>query len=158
MFMQRLKAISGSFSRVGNNFEIWAARYGMTALRLSLGLIFTLFGFLKFFPEVSPAQDLVVDTTHALFFGLLSPKLSMILVALVETAAGLCLLANRFVRFALWFVLLQFVAILSPLVLLTGDLFDGPYHAPNIVGQYILKDFILLAAVVVLLGKQSKNT
>ena len=149
--------VSRLFSRAGEAFELWADRHGITALRLSLGLIFTLFGFLKFFSDVSPAQGLVIDTTDALFFGLLSPKLSMVLVALMETTAGLCLLANRFVRFALWFVLLQFAAILSPLVLLAGSLFNGPHNAPNLTGQYILKDFILLAAVIVLIGKQRKQ-
>lgn len=33
----------------------WMARYGITLLRVSLGIVFLWFGWLKFFPQMSPA-------------------------------------------------------------------------------------------------------
>lgn len=152
--------MAGLITRLGRwseGAETWLAAHSLTLLRISLGVIFTLFGALKFFPDVSPAQELVADTTTILFLGLIPDDIALILVATVETAAGICLLINRFVRVALWSVVLQFAAILSPLVLLPGQLFSGPYYAPSLVGQYILKDFILLAAVLVLLGARRRS-
>ena len=42
------------------------------------------------------------------------------------------------------------VGILSPLVLLPERLFAGPYGAPTLEGQYVLKDVILVAAGMVI--------
>ena len=44
----------------------------------------------------------------------------------------------------------QLIGILSPLVLLTARLFDGPHGAPTLEGQYVLKDVILVAAALVI--------
>ena len=49
-------------------------------------------------------------------------------------------------RVAVWLLVIGFVGILPPLVLLTGRLFSGPYHAPTVEGQYVLKDIILVGA------------
>ncbi len=40
---------------------------------MSLGLVFLWFGFLKFFPGLSPAQDLAARTVDKLTFGLVQP-------------------------------------------------------------------------------------
>jgi hypothetical protein len=45
---------------------------------------------------------------------------------------------------------IEFVGILAPLVLLSGRLFSGPHDAPTLEGQYVLKDFILVAAGMVI--------
>ena len=42
------------------------------------------------------------------------------------------------------------VGILSPLVLMPGELFSGPDHMPSLEGQYVLKDVILLTATLVI--------
>lgn len=38
----------------------WMKKNGFTLLRVSLGIVFFWFGFLKFFPGVSPAQELAI--------------------------------------------------------------------------------------------------
>jgi hypothetical protein len=63
---------------------------------------------------------------------------------------GICLLANRGMRLAIWLLAIEFVGILSPLVLLPGRLFAGPHHAPTLEGQYVLKDIILVTAALVI--------
>ena len=50
------------FERVDKPITTWMARYGLLFLRLSLGVVFFWFGFLKFFPDLSPAQDLAART------------------------------------------------------------------------------------------------
>jgi hypothetical protein len=63
---------------------------------------------------------------------------------------GICLLANRWMRLAVWLLAIEFVGILAPLVLLPGRLFSGPHDAPTLEGQYVLNDFILVAAGMVI--------
>ncbi len=125
-------------------------RQGITALRLTLGAVFLGFGVLKFFPGVSPAQGLAIKTIDLLTFGLIPWQAGIVVIAMLESFIGICLLANRWMRLAVWLLAAQFVGILAPLVLLTGRLFSGPHHAPTLEGQYVLKDIILVAAGMVI--------
>lgn len=125
-------------------------RHGITALRISVGAVFLGFGFLKFFPGVSPAQDLSIKTISLLTFGVVPWRVGLVAIAVLESFIGICLLANRWMRLAVWLLAIEFVGILAPLVLLPGRLFSGPHHAPTLEGQYVLKDFILVAAGMVI--------
>ena len=124
--------------------------HSITWLRLAVGLIFFGFGILKYFPGVSPAQDLTEATTHILFLGLVPGYIAIKLIATLECVIGLCLLSGLFMRLAIWLLAIEFVGILSPIVLLPARLFAGPHHAPTLEGQYCLKDIILVAAALVI--------
>jgi uncharacterized membrane protein YphA (DoxX/SURF4 family) len=115
------------------------------------GAIFPGVGILKFFPRVSPAQNLSTATLSGLTVGLVPPRVGIILIASLESFIGVCLITGRKLRLTIWLLCIELVGILSPLVLLPGRLFT-PDHAPNIVGQYVLKDLILTAAVVVFIS------
>ena len=124
--------------------------YSATFLRLSVGAVFLGFGVLKFFPGVSPAESLVIATTDKLTLGLVPGSVALVAVACLECFIGICLLAARWMRLAVWLLVAQGIGILAPLVLLPGRLFSGPHHAPTLEGQYVLKDFILVAAGMVI--------
>lgn len=121
-------------------------RHAISALRITVGLIFLGFGVLKFFPGVSPAEGLSIKTIDLLTFGLIPWEIGIIAIAALECFIGICLLANRWMRLAVWLLAIEFIGILAPLVLLTGRLFSGPNNAPTLEGQYVLKDIILVAA------------
>lgn len=123
--------------------------HSVTVLRIVLGAVFLVFGVLKYFPGVSPAENLVSATTHLLTFGLVPARASLVAVATLECFIGACLLMGRFMRLAIWLLALQLIGILVPLVLLPGRLFAGPYGAPTLEGQYVLKDVILVGAGMV---------
>ena len=125
-------------------------RHALTALRIALGAVFLGFGFLKFFPGVSPAEPLVIATMDKLTLGLMPHGVALLFVACLECSIGLCLVAGRLMYVGVGLLVFAFVGILSPLVLLPGMLFTGPHHAPNLAGQYVLKDFVLVAATMVL--------
>ena len=127
----------------------WLASHSVTLLRWSLGAVFLGFGFLKFFPGVSPAEQVAVETTSLLTFGLVPAPAALLGVALLEVTIGLCLLSGRFLALGLGLLAVAFVGILSPLVLLSDQLFTGPGNAPNLLGQYVLKDVILVAGALV---------
>jgi len=126
--------------------------WSVPALRIAVGAIFLGFGALKFFPDVSPAQDLSQDTFDKLSFGLVPSGVAIIGIATMECFIGICLLANRWMRAATWILVFELVGILSPLVLLPGRLFDGPGGAPTLEGQYVLKDIVLVAAAMVIVA------
>jgi putative oxidoreductase len=130
----------------------WLGANSRTILRLSMGLIFLGFGLLKFFPGVSPAEGMAVATFGQLTLGLLPDEVSRLMVATFETVLGVLLLTGWVPRIALTMLALQIVGILSPLVLLSGELFAGPFGAPTLEGQYVLKDLILAAAALVIAG------
>ena len=119
-------------------------------LRVSLGTIFVGFGVLKFFPGVSPAEELVTRTTDILSLGLLPAGAGIVMVAALECAIGLGLISGRFLRLTLLLLGFQMVGAMSPLLLFAGDLFSGPYHAPTLEAQYIIKDVVLVSVGLVL--------
>lgn len=124
-------------------------RYSVDVLRISVGAIFLAFGGLKYFPGVSPAQDLVEATTSVLTFDLVPWNVAVIATATLECTIGLLLISGRGLRVAVYLLIGQFIGTLSPIVLLTGRLFAGPHHAPTLEGQYVLKDIVLVAAAMV---------
>jgi uncharacterized membrane protein YkgB len=138
------------FLHLENQIHHQLVAHSIAALRIAVGLVFLGFGVLKFFPGVSPAESITRATTHILFLGLVPGGVAMVMIATLECVIGICLLANRGMRLAIWLLAIEFVGILSPLVLLPGRLFAGPHHAPTLEGQYVLKDIILVAAALVI--------
>lgn len=128
----------------------WLVAHSITILRLTLGAIFLGFGLLKFFPNISPAQDLVERTTGILLLGLVPGSVALVLVAVMETVIGLCLLTGRAMGPLIYLLGVQLIGILSPLVLLPARLFGGPHGAPTLEGQYVLKDILFVGAALVL--------
>lgn len=145
-----MRSLYHRFLHLENVVHHALVRHSVMALRLAVGAVFLGFGILKFFPGVSPAENLTKATTHLLTFGLIPGSVSIIAIATLECVIGACLLVGRGMRVAIWLLAFEFVGILSPLVLLSGRLFSGPNHAPTLEGQYVLKDVILVAAGMVI--------
>ena len=126
-------------------------RWSIPALRVALGLVFAAFGVAKFFPGVSPLEPLVEATWGVLTFGIVGGQLALVLTAVIETVAGLALISGVFARFGLLMLAIAFVGILSPLVFFPAELFaDG---GPTLLGQYVLKNVVLVAAALVIASR-----
>lgn len=145
-----IKNSRSRFHQIETGFMRWTVAHSLAVLRVSLGSIFILFGILKFFPDVSPAQELATRTTEVLTFGIAPAGMSLVLVAALECTIGVGLISGRFLRLTLALLSFQMVGAMSPLLLFTGDLFSGPYHAPTLEAQYILKDVVLISVGLVL--------
>lgn len=105
---------------------------------------------LKFVPGLSPAQDLATRTTDILSFGLVPAGLSIVVIAALECTIGLGLISGRRMRLVLALLGFQMIGAMSPLSLFPGELFGGPFHAPTLEGQYVIKDVVLISAGLVL--------
>ncbi|MDQ6776919.1 MAG: DoxX family membrane protein [Actinomycetota bacterium] len=147
-----MRSVHQRFLQLENRIHHQLVLHSITALRIAVGAIFLGFGVLKYFPGVSPAQNITEASTHILFLGLIPGDVAIRMIATLECFIGICLLANRWMRLAVWMLAIEFVGILSPLFLLPGRLFAGPDHAPNLLGQYVLKDIILVTAALVIVA------
>ena len=124
--------------------------YGVLGLRISMGLVITGFGFLKFFEGASPAEALVMRTTDALTFGIVDGRPAVLATAVLEVTLGLVLLTGRFLKPGLVLMAGWLGGILSPVILFPGDMFPG--GLPTLAAQYVLKDVILAAVWLVLVA------
>ena len=128
----------------------WMARHGMTLLRVSLGAVFFWFGVLKFFPGLSPAQDLAARTIDALTFGRVGGDVAVPVLAVWESLIGLGLLFGKMLRVVILLLLVQMAGTLAPLVLFPAEVFVRIPFAPTLEGQYIIKNAVLISAAIVL--------
>ena len=128
----------------------WMARYGITLLRVGLGVVFLWFGALKFVPNLSPAQDLAARTIRTITLGLLSAELSVIVLAVWECAIGLGMITGRLLRLTILLLLLQMLGTLTPLFLFPSETWQIPPFSPTLEGQYIIKNIVLVSAALVI--------
>ena len=128
----------------------WMARYGVVALRVSLGIVFFWFGVLKFFPGLSPAQDLATRTIEILTFGLMPPSVSIPILATWECLIALGLMTGLFMRATLLLLALQMLGTITPLFFFPAETFTRIPYAPTLEGQYIIKNIVLVTAGLVL--------
>ncbi len=138
------------YIRADDGITSFMRRYGITLMRISLGIVFLWFGFLKFFPGLSPAHELATRTIELLTFGLITPKVSIIILAAWETLIGLGLISGVFMRGTLFLLFTQMMGTMTPLILFPLETFTRIPYAPTLEGQYIIKNLVLISAGLVL--------
>src|SRR5262249_23867940 len=143
---------SMSFDRVDADIAGWMQHTGMRALRVSLGIVYLWFGVLKFFPGLSPTQSLATRTIDLLSFGLIPWTISLPILAAWESTIGLCFVTGKYMRAAIFLLLLQMLGTMTPLVLFPREAFARFPYAPSREGQYTLKNLVLISACIVVGG------
>ncbi len=126
------------------------ARLSFASLRVSLGIVFVWFGLLKFFPDVSPAQDLATRTMEKLSFGVLGENISLPMLAVWECLIGIGLITGLYLRATLALLLIQMAGTFTPLVLFPSETWEHFPVVPSMEGQYILKNLVLVSAGLVI--------
>ncbi len=128
----------------------WMAEHGVLFLRVSIGIVFLWFGGLKFFPGLSPADQLATDTIDLLSFGLINPDTARILLAMLETAIGIGLITGKFLRLTLLALFGQMLGTVTPLLLFPDLTFETFPFVLTLEGQYIIKNLVLVSAGLVI--------
>jgi len=126
------------------------ARYGITFLRLSIGIIFIWFGGLKFFAGMSPAENLAVSTIEVLTFGLIPSNIALFLLATFEVLIGILMTSGKYLRFTILLLLGQMIGTMSPIVLFPDIVFADIPFVLTIEGQYIFKNFVVISSAIVI--------
>ena len=145
--MERLQAI---YERVDAAITRVLARVSVPTLRIGLGLVFLWFGALKFFPGLSPAEDLAARTIQTLSGGAVGPATSLPVLATWECLIGLGLLTGLFMRATLFLLAVQMAGTITPLFLFPSETFSRFPIAPTLEGQYIIKNVVLIGAAMVI--------
>ncbi len=138
------------FDRLDAQITEWMGHHGIRLLRISLGIVFFWFGVLKFFPGLSPAEDLAIKTFSLLTFGLIPASVELIILATWECLIGLGLIFRKFMRATLLLLFLQMLGTISPLIFFPNEVFTHIPYAPTLEGQYIIKDLVLISAALVI--------
>ena len=127
-------------------------------LAISIGIVYLWFGILKFFPGVSPAEGLAQDTIHNLTFGLISPQVSIILLAIWEITIGLFFIFSLINRYLIIFTLVHMVLTFTPLLFFPDLSFNSYPFSLTLVGQYIMKNLIIISALIVIYPQNKQMT
>ncbi len=145
-----MKSSFAQFDRLDAKITEWMARNGVLLLRVSLGIVFLWFGALKFFPGLSPAQDLATRTLDILSFGLVPASVAIPLLAAWECLIGIGLIFGLWMRATLFLLFMQMVGTVTPLFLFPAEAFTRFPYAPTLEGQYIIKNLVLVGAGIVI--------
>ena len=134
-----------TIDRADQRITQWMARYGLTMMRVALGVIFFWFGALKLVPGLSPAEELVRNT---IFF--IDPNLFQPVLAVWEMAIGLGLITGLFMRLTLLLLFLQMPGTALPIFITPEAVFTHFPFGLTIEGQYIVKNLALITSAIVL--------
>lgn len=144
-----MEQVINLYHRMDENITAFMQEYGIIALRISVGIVFFWFGFLKFFPGLSPAQGIATNTIEKLTFGLIPAAVALIILAVWETLIGVGLIFGIYLRATLFLLFTQMMGTLTPLIFFPAETFTRFPYAPTLEGQYIIKNLVLISAGLV---------
>lgn len=116
-------------------------------LTVSIGIAYLWFGILKYFPNQSPAEDLAKNTIDVLTFSLIPSNISIILLAIWESLVGVFLIMNIYKRIAILLAIVHMTFTFTPLFIFPEQMFINTPFQLTLVGQYIIKNIVILVAL-----------
>ena len=131
--------------RLDETVASFLERYGVTALRIALAIVFIWFGVLKVIDR-SPVEDLVKDTIY-----FLPEDTFFVILGIWEIVIGIGLLIPVALRLTLLLFWLQMAGTFLSLIILPGRAFqDGNPLLLDVTGEFIIKNLVLIAAGLVI--------
>ncbi|MEH6537684.1 MAG: doxx family protein [Psychroserpens sp.] len=127
-------------------------------MAISLGIVYLWFGLLKFYPHLSPAEDIAKDTISILFLETISSNWSLTLLAFWETCIGLLLIINYYQQLALFFALAHISLTFTPFFVFPELTFNDLPFSLTLLGQYIVKNIIIISVIISLLVRTYKSS
>lgn len=126
----------------------------MRLLRWAIGINYFWFGILKFFNGLSPAEHLAKDTIRVLTFGLIPDDVNLLLLAIWEVGIGVVFLSGYLTRLGAQAAILHMIFTFMPLFFFPEVSFSHAPYGFTIVGQYIVKNLVFLAALNIILKEE----
>ena len=117
-------------------------KIGPELMRAALFVVYFWFGILKVL-QVSPAEGLV-DALLVKTMPFIPEPQFVIGLGLFEVIIGLLFLSAKHTRLAILLLVVHMVTTFLPLALLPAETWANPF-VPTLVGQYILKNVVILA-------------
>ena len=119
-------------------------------LAISIGIIYLLFGGLKFFPNLSPAETIGIETVQMLTLFKFSDSMAILSLATFEIVIGLLLLCHKCRKIAITLAICHLVLTFTPFLFFPNQVFSMETNSLSLLGQYILKNIVLIMALVIL--------
>jgi uncharacterized membrane protein YkgB len=145
-----------NFQKFDETISSFMRRWGIIALRLSLGAIFIWFGMLKPL-GTSAVIPLVKETTS--WLPLLSPDQWVVAIGMWEVAIGVFFIFHDTIRIAIGLLAVQMIGTFLPLFILPDVTFQpgmAPF-VPTLEGQYIITNLLIISAALVIGGTVKIN-
>lgn len=114
--------------------------------RSVIALIYIWFGSLKIF-GLSPAGQLVHDLFDKTIGGFIEFNTFFILFSFFEVVIGILFLVPKLTKIATVLIFLHIFTTFGPLIFLMSQTWSN-FLVPTLEGQYVLKNFVLIALVI----------
>ena len=144
-----MRTFDVGLARAEDCITTWIEHHGVAILRTNVGIVYFWFGVLKFFPALSPAEDLAGRTIATLTFGVIEPAVSVPVLAAWECAIGLGLITGCCLRATLLLMFVHMSGTVTPLFLFPHETWSQFPFAATLEGQYIIKNLVLVSAGLV---------
>lgn len=140
-----------TFNTLYFNFSNSIEKHSILIMRISLAIVYIWFGALKVF-GMSPAGELVEETVY--WF---RPEIFIPILGICEVIIGLGLLVKKLVPITIFLLLLHMGVTFFPVFILQTVCFNAFPYCPTLVGQYIIKNLVLISGALVIAGKYNKK-
>lgn len=140
-----------SFTSFYFKFSKKMEKHSVNMMRISLAIVYVWFGALKIF-GMSPAGELVEQTVY--WF---KPEIFIPILGIGEVIIGLGLLIKRFIPYTIVLLLMHMAVTFFPIFILKKVCFDTFPYCPTLVGQYIIKNLILISGALVIVAKYNEK-
>jgi len=139
------------FNTLYFKFSTVVDKHSVNLMRVALAIVYIWFGALKIF-GMSPAGELVEKTVY--WF---RPEIFVPILGVCEVIIGLGLLFKRLIPFTIVLLLLHMAATIFPIFILQKVCFDAFPYCPTLVGQYIIKNLVIISGALVIAGKYNEK-
>jgi uncharacterized membrane protein YkgB len=139
------------FNTLYYKFSSLVEKHSVCIMRVALAIVYIWFGVLKVF-GMSPAGELVEKTVY--WF---KPELFIPILGICEIIIGIGLLIKRVIPITIVLLLLHMAVTFFPVFILQTDCFDIFPYCPSLVGQYIIKNLVLISGALIISGKYNEK-
>jgi len=117
-------------------------------LSVAIGMVYIWFGALKFFPNLSPAEELASITISTITFGALAGRSALVILAIWELLVGVTFVFNYHRKWNVALGLIHILGTFLPFFLLSSLCFSDHVGQFTLVGQYIFKNVLFLTVML----------
>lgn len=140
-----------AFNTLYFKFSTVVDKHSVNMMRVALAIVYIWFGGLKIF-GMSPAGELVEKTVY--WF---RPEIFIPILGICEVIIGLGLLVKRFIPVTIVLLLLHMAVTFFPVFIVQTVCFSAFPYQPTLVGQYIIKNVVLISGALVIAGKYNEK-
>jgi uncharacterized membrane protein YkgB len=126
-------------------------KHSVELMRYALAIVYIWFGSLKLL-GMSPAGELVEQTVF--WF---KPEIFIPSLGFAEVCIGIGFIFKKLIPATIIILLLHMVATFVPLFILPKICFDHFPYCPTLVGQYIIKNLVLISGAFCVAGKYNNQ-